>query len=558
MNYRLEYNDFFKEDRKPFFEYLDGIDKKLIFNTCAYLLTINSNNIEEIIDSWFCFENFKIKEKLKKVINEIIEEKKTPINIINKINTLQLFEYASEHLPEIESNISTKEFEIKLLKAFLSLNSEENGLEILVEKSIKEVPINQKIEALILTQTYHQFDIINSSSQKALICQIVKAVLLFEFMESFDDKTQKILDNFCQYFGVKNWKEYFKWYLPIVKAIFKEDRIDGFIEFELISDSEDELQKHIDFFEKISIVDEFKLADFDFLSLREKPLFKHSDNKYKIIFPLFIIEKVFQGLYFLMAEINKQGKYFKNFKSFYCDEFSEQNLVYKLLNLAFPDGFLKVSGEEAKTKGEPAEPDFYIRNKNNIFLFEAKDVLIRADIKQSHDYNQLIAALTSKFYYSTNKKGKRKNEAILQLLESIRKILGNKLTFDKTSDNDIKIYPILLTHYKQYNTLGLNKIVNRWFKEELSNLENKGLDTSNVKDLIIIDIDVFILFQKLFKTEQVSFESILDQYISNSNISDNILDTMLSFYHFMLQEEEYNNPDNFSQVYEKYAANIFK
>ena len=419
-----------------------------------------------------------------------------------------------------------------------------------------------------MTQNYSQSDLVNFDLRDLLICQTVKSVFLFRFMESHNSETQLILTLFCDFFGASSWREYLINYLPISHAIFRREIPDQFIELD-ISDSEDK-EKHADFFEKISIYDETELADYDFLSIREKPIFKVDENKYKIIFPLFAIEKIFQGLYFLMARINNQNKIIGNFKSFYCDEFSENYLVYGILDMVFPKKFVKIRGEEAKMLGQVSEPDYYVRNKNKIFLFEAKDVLVKAEVKQSNDYNQLVQVLKEKFYYHENKKGKRENKAVLQLIGNIEKLLTNDLKYDSVKPEHIRIYPILLVHYKQYSSLGVNKIVIDWFKDELNLLKEKGLDVSKVKDVVIIDIDYFILFQNSLKTRSMRFEDVLDDYLkfidldnvhsirSISQRHTKIIESVISFYQFVMGNLKYRKMLKLPDIYNKSALNIFE
>lgn len=46
-----------------------------------------------------------------------------------------------------------------------------------------------------------------------------------------------------------------------------------------------------------------------------------------------------------------------------------------------------------------AEPDYYIRNGNKIFLFESKDILIPSETKVSNDYENISSELKKRLYY---------------------------------------------------------------------------------------------------------------------------------------------------------------
>ena len=110
-----------------------------------------------------------------------------------------------------------------------------------------------------------------------------------------------------------------------------------------------------------------------------------------------------KGVYFKLYEINnglvKPEKVKGNFRSFYCDEFSEKILLYKTLNSIFKNKYKELSGEEIKTNYNiDAEPDYYIRNGNSIFLFESKDILINATIKSTYDFTQYESEFRKKLY----------------------------------------------------------------------------------------------------------------------------------------------------------------
>ena len=70
---------------------------------------------------------------------------------------------------------------------------------------------------------------------------------------------------------------------------------------------------------------------------------------YRIIFNLFVVEKIFKGVYFLLRDVNKTlaaATRIKEIKSFYGDEFSEKILCYKVMKSIYPDKCIRFSGKE--------------------------------------------------------------------------------------------------------------------------------------------------------------------------------------------------------------------
>ena len=159
--------------------------------------------------------------------------------------------------------------------------------------------------------------------------------------------------------------------------------------------------------------------------------------------------------------------------------------------------------------GIDGAPDYYVRNGNKIFLFESKDILPSVNVKKSFDFSLIKEELEKKLYF--NEKGSPK--AVLQLINTIREILNEDIKFDNNfKSRKIKIYPVLVLHYRLFNVGGLNKLINFWFKEELGKLENEGLEISNVKPLVIIDIDTLIFYQDLFKDKKLNLENCLEEF----------------------------------------------
>ena len=96
-------------------------------------------------------------------------------------------------------------------------------------------------------------------------------------------------------------------------------------------------------------------------------------------------------------------------------------------------------------------------------------------------------------YYETLPGGKEKPKAVMQLINSIRKVLKNEFPPDIDYHyKDVFIYPVLLTHDNQYDTPGFNELIDYWFQDELSGIKEEGLFVHHVKPLSIVNIDSLI------------------------------------------------------------------
>ena len=168
------------------------------------------------------------------------------------------------------------------------------------------------------------------------------------------------------------------------------------------------------------------------------------------------------------------------------------------------------------------EPDFYVRNQNKIFLFESKDVLINKVIKQSNDFTKIGQSFREKFYSIDSSD---RPVGIFQLIRNIGKILKNEVVYDDINPNMV-VYPILITYHNVFNTPGLNYIVNKWFKDELSKFNEEGYDISNIHNLVIIDIYILIVYHELFNTETLQLDDLIEKY---ENITTHLNESGWSF-----------------------------
>jgi hypothetical protein len=113
------------------------------------------------------------------------------------------------------------------------------------------------------------------------------------------------------------------------------------------------------FLDKLIVEDQEDLNEYDFLTLRSKPFYKVKDGVYRIIFNLFVVEKIFKGVYFFLRDINKtlpDAQQVKALKSLVGDFFSEQVVLYDTIQTIFPEKCIKFSGQEIVQKGISAGP----------------------------------------------------------------------------------------------------------------------------------------------------------------------------------------------------------
>jgi hypothetical protein len=346
---------------------------------------------------------------------------------------------------------------------------------------------------------------------------MIKAIYLFQFLES-NEKTQPLLVTFLEHFNSLTWQEYLKSLLPLTTPAIKSERE---AHTDIVVEPGDKFEQGCAFIEKLMIQENDELDQNDFLSTRAKPFYKVKDGMYRIIFNLFVVEKIFKGVYFFLRDVNKTlpvANRIKEIKSFYGDEFSEKILCYKVIESIYPDKCIRFSGKELADMKIDATPDYYVRKGKNIVLVESKDFLIAADKKMSFDYNVYEQEFGRVLDYEDLPDGKRKLKAVTQLSNSIRRILKNEFASDKAYHyKEVFIYPVLMTHDHQYDTPGFNELIDFWFQDALSELAEEGLFIHRVKPLSVVSIDSLI-YNQVGLANGIPLHKMLNLYHENKTV----------------------------------------
>ena len=479
-------------------DYLMGGSRDVILNVAAFFLGFKSynskfNDNKELLSAIFRTEN---NDFANEVYNKIkaIEKTGTEIGIINSYTSLKLFEYffAKGDQKETQTHI---EFERNLFKAYLVLNSEFIKTQRVAFSSTTELDDELKIPMMMFCMHYPVADKVDYEITQILATQMIKAIYLFQFLE-VHEKTNALFLAFLKKFVSPSWQDYLKSLLPLIIPAIQNERE---AHTDIVVAPGDNFDKGCLFIEKFIVQEKDELDENDFLTIRSKPFYKVQSGVYRIIFNLFVVEKIFKGAYFLLRDVNNTlpiGEKITDLKSFYGDEFSEKILFYKVIESIYPNKRIHFSGKQLADMKIDAAPDYYIRKGKDILLFESKDFLIKASKKASFDFDVYEDEFQRVLYYEELLNGKVKNKAIMQLINSIRKLLKKEFLADTDySYKKVFIYPILITHDSQYDTPGFNYLINYWFQMELEELREEGLFINHIKPLSVVNIDSLIYHQ---------------------------------------------------------------
>lgn len=508
------------EKRLSIEQYLAGSSREMILNTAAFFLGFKNykskfDDNKEFLGMFFCKENNGLANQIYERIKEF-EKNGVRISIINPYSSLKLFEYFFSKPAKLETQTHT-ELEVNLFKAYIALNSEFTEKQSIAFPSAQESDEELKIPMMIFCMQYPVSDKSNYDINQIWTTQIIKAIYLFQFLEAHE-KTQPLLTAFLAYFNCPTWQEYLKSLLPLTMPAIKSEKE---AHTDIVVEPSEKFEQGCEFIEKRMVQEQDELDPNDFLTIRAKPFYKVKDGVYRIIFNLFVVEKIFKGVYFLLRDVNKTlpaASRIKEFKSFYGDEFSEKILCYKVMESIYPDKCTRFSGKELADMKIDAAPDYYVRKNKNILLVESKDFLIAADKKMSFNFNVYEEEFGRVLDFEELPDGKIKPKAVVQLINSIRRILKKEFSADTNYHyKDVFIYPVLLTHDHQYDTPGFNELIDFWFQHALLELAEDGLFIYHVKPLSVVNIDSLI-YNQVGLSKNIPLHEIFNLYHENKKV----------------------------------------
>jgi hypothetical protein len=514
-------------------------------NSQIYRLEIER---QPIVELWRIYLEFLSSSDMEDVRKRVLKFKYTLYNCeIYYFSYLTSLTLAQKVISNFNNNTRielTKEEYFRVLKAYFKSNEfqDQKINTVFAETNIKKdwSTIDLFLHTHMLVQVAQHSIMYNNNIE----IQLFKAIKLFTFWEA-DEKLSQYLQGFCNNLGFDNWRDFIRGFISVYMSLVSIKKDSKQVAHRIIIDS---AFKNISKFMDESSIDYTisKLENkndsttMDFLIFRNKPLFKVSPNEYCVLYLKYFEDIVFQALLYQFHDyIKKNGydKQFPDFKSQYSFEFIEKQLFYDIMNRVFLNKeCIKVNGNKYP---EIEYSDYYIRDCNNIFLFELKDCVIDSQTKYSYDFETIFGFLKEKFIITK----KKKKKAIKQLLDVIHNIENSVIEFDNIHHNckqinNINVYPIIVFTDIALNSKGINYLL----KKEMNLMTKDEKFKIKVKDLIMIDLNTLVEYQDLFRT-RINLLDLCIDYLKYVNSKE-------------LYLEKWNELTSFSEYFNLYIQKL--
>lgn len=542
----IDYEMIFADKPSSVFDYLRHLDRQNLIGVALRLIYSDDmfSDFKDYCAEFFCAENFNFANECYRLLNEHIQENNRDItSIIPRTYIITSQSTALELLRQTFA-INISDFvldtpqvlqEQYLFKAILLINQLIGHWEAPLEYNSNGETTNLCLAKSLLCTTLNNFGSSNLKAEYIAMLQIIKGYHFFKYCEQ--SKIKEHLSVFIENNGAKSWYHYL--YDAIRLILFPLQNKQGNfprIELNTQRDGEKFLRAHS--FKEDTIVPLETNQDYTYF--KSHPLIELNDGTYLPISPIFCINHIYKSIYFEFKAINESflgtANHIKGqgLLSIFTTEFSEQTLFERYVRNAIcrHRGIKKSDRDCKKEETFGHEPDFYLRDGNNIILFENKDIMIPDHIVCSKQYDQLEQELDKKLV----KKG------INQLIYNIKQFENKTFKWDSNLPNKPKIYPVLVIDDSSLCAPGLNYILNEVFQQQLkcNNIKLK------VYPLAIVELDTLIAFANYFQLPNVRFKKLLEQYydyISRNKRPEKIdqlmrevLHKYFPFYIFMSQE----------------------
>lgn len=482
---------------------------------------------------------------------------KTSLELMRVIFSIPINEYKNDG--DIE------DFEYDLFRVILQIN--ENLMSF-----------NSANEQNLATLSFLNFFIMNDISGQNVRDVFIRQVQYYSTLSDFIETCQDCAmakETFYKSVGITKMSDYAKTWLALITLEFqyqkKQEKGCPVLNLNRLQDVDDTLNIPVLDFLSINLNEhipynntEIKNRDnnVDYRVFRSRPLIKIGDKEYIIYnFPI-LVERLYNSLFFDLKDS------FKDAFNFYNKDFIEKVLfqprVLQCLNeeitsKIYPSREMILCDD--KIKEEDNQPDFYLRENDNLILFECKAIRINGELKDKSDIDELLNILKNKLYYSIEnidksrgKKKKAERVGVTQLVHQMKMIDADTFKWDNNIPDEVAYYPVIILEDSRFVVPGLSYIINSWYQL----LVKQELPEQMCHPIVVMSIDMLMLYSHIFKAE--GFHNVFDKYFqkavrySPSDVTWTV-DPLADFNVFMQEKYKLSRQKKI-QLFEKYRKTL--
>lgn len=460
-----------------------------------------------------------IEERISKYLRKTHRKKvcyctrRTILELLRRIFEIPPTEFNNDGTPD--------SFEYDLFRVILYLN------EVLMKFNSYDESDTSNFQTLIYLSNYVHNDLINFDYKRVLLTQIYFFNSLCRFLEEYEG-AKDLMNGILKKLKIDNLDEFLYTVTSLV-AFYVEDKSSQMLRLDtnkaymfnegicnFLSIGKNEVYAS-------SIQDENERnnrnLNLDYRVFRSHPLIKMEEGCYIVFSVPVLCERLYNGFVFDLMNVFAGKDFFGFFNKYFVERYLFRNTITTCLGKKTSYTYPTITAikSNAGEEEQDNQPDFYIREKDNLIIFECKSIKINASIRDDADTKSLTELLRNKLYeskYNLDKsrhiKKKVEKVGISQLVYCINCIEDDNFPFDNSIPDEVAYYPVLVLDDPLIVQLGLTNLVNQWYLSRV----NDELKEAICHPLIVMSIDILALYSNTFK--QQGFAKIFDRFFSEN------------------------------------------
>lgn len=439
------------------------------------------------------------------------------------------------------------QMEQDFFKALLLINQQ--VYEFQYDDKLHEVdPPDLKLANFLLANKFANEDVDASDLNDAFRRQLVKSVELFTFL-CRNKRLKPVRERFYAHFHIGNWIEYI---ISHIACIHWMKHKSGLLSVGGKHITGRKVRRVL----KRSCIDSLDVIPYngniDYIHFRSKPFIHLGKHRYAITNISFVAEHIYNSVYFELKKYRAYSGFNSDdvFREYFTTEFSQKYMFHRFVRRCMRgDEIVVLDGEQCDKiveikKVQRINPlDFYARYTNCCVLFEFKDTLLSAKLKDERDSEKFFKEIKNKFVEKPDGTPK----GIGQLMKNVKAIKDGTFIFDNLAP-DIMVYPVLVVDNPVYTMSGMRTKLEYLMREYC---KEKGIEDINVRPLILVDVASFRLYSDYLSS--VSLPRAFEDYYREIHIPVNpqqsdIIRSTMSFSDYLKQHPVSNLGKVFNQI----------
>ena len=281
---------------------------------------------------------------------------------------------------------------------------------------------------------------------------------------------------------------------------------------------------------------------------RKNPVLKISEEEYLLVSQPYYTHLLYDGFWWSVKE--ELGKVLsdKAVMNLLTKMFSEKQLFCRLVEQIIGYRRIRMYNDYCFDAQQPA-PDFTIKTRNHLFLFEYKDMRVQRKVSDGGDMNLLMDFVDDRL--NKDKSAGNGNHGIPQLVSNMEDFFEGKQPWQEfAKKGNIIIHPILVINSRLFGVRGIGYLMQKKMSERIMESEILRQHLKEIGELLVVDYDMLILVVSRCYKNTALFHRILYSYQTRVKKATDMVTKCESYRHYVMNRWEREMTERDKKVFE--------